>query len=653
MRRATVVVLVVLAGWLVSAPVMAADVTASATPRYSNTCQRLAGASGEVRSQLDVIHQRLLDSIAAVGTTSAEVLADGKIYVGDVTDQPAAQSVTGAVAITNAGVVSFTRTDTLGGNPALGANVCKFFTTGLGFEGTTNDAFEGLLTPGDPTADRTWTLPDASGTVYVGGQTLTLANSETIDATVDASFRFSRNDAGTVTITSADDDATAAMTVDPGGSSTLTLGTSGDTVTVAATSGVTLSNTETVSNGLGRNDAGIVTVTAADNDATAALTVLPGGAAAMILGGASMTALTVTTDDTGDGSDVVLPAQSINTAEILNDTITLANVSDSSAVDADTTLTLASGVELILSASYTTGDAETLTIAVDQPDDGAATDDAVALAITLASESGDGGDTIKGITIVGAEGTANTIFDAAITIDNAETTVSTMTDGILITSSGVNTGVTDAIDVSATNIANAINIGANPIVTGNVAGTIGDATTDAWTVTTDGTGDAEVVLPENSVGPDEVAVAVDHVQLCGQQDENGTVFFGPNTAAFGGDGSDGSLGSAACDALDNAVEATADAPIFTNVAFKVLGFWCKQNGTLGAAETVVYTLRTAAGATVPSLTCTISEAEAECRTLTGSTTDIAAGATITMQATETSDNADVDDGWCRVAIALK
>ncbi len=64
-----------------------------------------------------------------------------------------------------------------------------------------------------------------------------------------------------------------------------------------------------------RNDTGIVTITAADNDATAALTVKPGGAAAMVIGGASTTALTVTTDSTGDG-EVVLPNSSVGTAEL-------------------------------------------------------------------------------------------------------------------------------------------------------------------------------------------------------------------------------------------------------------------------------------------------------------------------------------------------
>lgn len=64
-----------------------------------------------------------------------------------------------------------------------------------------------------------------------------------------------------------------------------------------------------------RNNTGIVTLTAADDDSTAALTVLPGGAAAMVLGGASMTALTVTTDGTGTG-EVVLPNGSIGVAEL-------------------------------------------------------------------------------------------------------------------------------------------------------------------------------------------------------------------------------------------------------------------------------------------------------------------------------------------------
>jgi hypothetical protein len=54
-----------------------------------------------------------------------------------------------------------------------------------------------------------------------------------------------------------------------------------------------------------RNDTGTVTITASDDDATAALTVLPGGVAALTLGGANTTSIAMTTDGgtvTIDGS---------------------------------------------------------------------------------------------------------------------------------------------------------------------------------------------------------------------------------------------------------------------------------------------------------------------------------------------------------------
>jgi hypothetical protein len=49
------------------------------------------------------------------------------------------------------------------------------FSQSIVFEGTTADSFETTLTAGEPTADRTINLPDASGT---------LALSSSIDATV-------------------------------------------------------------------------------------------------------------------------------------------------------------------------------------------------------------------------------------------------------------------------------------------------------------------------------------------------------------------------------------------------------------------------------------------------------------------------------------
>lgn len=103
-------------------------------------------------------------------------------------------------------------------------------------------------------------------------------------------------------------------------------GTLGVTGELTASAGLTFANGETLDNTtddvftFAREDAGTVTITAADNDSTAALTVLPGGAAAMVLGGASTTAVTVTTDSTGT-AEVVLPAGSIDSTELLDGTI--------------------------------------------------------------------------------------------------------------------------------------------------------------------------------------------------------------------------------------------------------------------------------------------------------------------------------------------
>lgn len=69
----------------------------------------------------------------------------------------------------------------------------------------------------------------------------------------------------------------------------------------------------------------------------------------------------------------------------------------------------------------------------------------------------------QGIVITNADDAANAVTEALITLDNLETTASTLTDAILITSNGAVGGVVDAIDVSAINITNAINIGANAI----------------------------------------------------------------------------------------------------------------------------------------------------------------------------------------------
>jgi hypothetical protein len=71
------------------------------------------------------------------------------------------------------------------------------------------------------------------------------------------------------------------------------------------------------------------------------------GAAALTVGSADVTAVTITTDNTGDGTDLVLPAQSVNGSEMLNDTVTATQLS--------ATLTFADGDILDLSAVTMSG----------------------------------------------------------------------------------------------------------------------------------------------------------------------------------------------------------------------------------------------------------------------------------------------------------
>ena len=69
--------------------------------------------------------------------------------------------------------------------------------TKIVFEGTTDDAYETTLTVTDPTADRTITLPNVTGTVVTTGDTGTITatmlaansvdSSELVDGSIDAS----------------------------------------------------------------------------------------------------------------------------------------------------------------------------------------------------------------------------------------------------------------------------------------------------------------------------------------------------------------------------------------------------------------------------------------------------------------------------------
>jgi hypothetical protein len=62
----------------------------------------------------------------------------------------------------------------LSGNHTLGSGEVRFGSSGIIFEGSSADTIEGYLSAANPTSsDKTWTLPDASGTIILSGHTFT------------------------------------------------------------------------------------------------------------------------------------------------------------------------------------------------------------------------------------------------------------------------------------------------------------------------------------------------------------------------------------------------------------------------------------------------------------------------------------------------
>jgi hypothetical protein len=116
----------------------------------------------------------------------------------------------GGTATTIAGLTSLTSTTILGttiiAGTSGGANSILLGTGGITFEGAVADDFETLLTVANPTADRTLTLPDETGTILSTASSIAnanLANSTvTVGSTAIALGASSNNIAGLSTLTS-------------------------------------------------------------------------------------------------------------------------------------------------------------------------------------------------------------------------------------------------------------------------------------------------------------------------------------------------------------------------------------------------------------------------------------------------------------------
>ena len=145
-----------------------------------------------------------------------------------------------------------------------------------------------------------------------------------------------------------------------------------------------------------------------------------------------------------------------------------------------------------------------------------------------------------------------------------------------------------------------------------------------------------------------LAMGVSSFTICGDgvTVNANTVYYGPSIVLLAN-----TSGGQTCDinATGNATEATADAPIYTNQAFQVLGMTCRNEGD--AAMDVSYTLRSAEAAVAPSVTCSIADNDRDCVADVHTTTDIAAGATVAVAVASPTDLGAATGFVCQIFVA--
>ena len=128
--------------------------------------------NGGVVTVVDDLHNHVITNIDAFTETQLETqLSDvTALFTNNVTGDV---FVSGATSTIGSAKLEFGMVDnslTLAGNPGMASGEAWFGTTGLIFEGSAPDAFEGLLTTVDiTTPDKTWTLPNATGTIQITG----------------------------------------------------------------------------------------------------------------------------------------------------------------------------------------------------------------------------------------------------------------------------------------------------------------------------------------------------------------------------------------------------------------------------------------------------------------------------------------------------
>lgn len=188
----------------------AASLTLSTPLTDANVADTLTiGASSTVADgalSANVAHLNAAETIASDWVNTANPWADNEVsdtltastfsgnYVASVAN---GLGITGGAAGSNAAALTLRLDETaaLSGDHGLSANEWKPAANGIIFEGATADTIENYLTLADPaTSDKTWTLPNVTGTLVTTGDTNSVTDAMTVnDLTIATSTAITRS----------------------------------------------------------------------------------------------------------------------------------------------------------------------------------------------------------------------------------------------------------------------------------------------------------------------------------------------------------------------------------------------------------------------------------------------------------------------------
>ena len=188
---------IVLAGTYDASTNLLDSVTADGSAAGFTNGQALpAGAAGNNRHY--VVVSQSGNGTAPAPTVALEppdiLLSNGSTYVLIETSETITAQVASNVGFTPAGSIASTNVQAAivevdnekapKANPTLTGTVALGEDAVITFEGATDNAFETTLTVTDPTADRTITLPNVTGTVLTTGDTGTVTSTMIVDGTI-------------------------------------------------------------------------------------------------------------------------------------------------------------------------------------------------------------------------------------------------------------------------------------------------------------------------------------------------------------------------------------------------------------------------------------------------------------------------------------